>query len=198
MPDRWRSIALGVVALAAIEGCGGGAARSEAPATPLTPTGISMCGVERWSVKTLADADAVRVDRLAITPTTIPALNDLPPHCSGLPDARTYPEEFRIYEVTGIVLHARNEDDRDVHVAVADPDDPRWTMVVEVIDPSCATTSPLLATLAGARAQYETLKPLPGRRIRIRGVGFYDAAHGQTGRAQSCFELHPVLSISTQ
>ena len=31
-------------------------------------------------------------------------MNAFPQHCSGLPDPRTFPEEFRVYEVTGTVL----------------------------------------------------------------------------------------------
>jgi hypothetical protein len=84
-----------------------------------------------------------------------------------------------------------------LHIALADPIDPSKTIVVEVVDPACATTSALLTTLSNARVQYEALGSLVGRQVRVRGVGFYDFAHGQTGRSQSCIELHPVLSIST-
>jgi hypothetical protein len=31
--------------------------------------------------------------------------------------------------------------------------------------------------------------------VRVRGVGFYDFAHGQRGRSQNCIELHPILSM---
>ena len=72
------------------------------------------------------------------------------------------------------------------------------TIVVEVVDPACATTSALLTTLSNARGQYQALGPLVGRQMRVRGVGFYDFAHGQTGRSESCLELHPVLSINPQ
>jgi hypothetical protein len=51
-------------------------------------------------------------------------------------------------------------------------------------------------TQARARSQYQVLKPLTGKTVRVRGVGFYDFAHGQTGRSQSCIELHPILNIS--
>ena len=94
------------------------------------------------------------------------------------------------------MLVTRNEDDRDVHIALADPNDVTKTVVVEVADPACATTSPFLTTLSNARLQYQSLGSLVGRRVRVRGVGFYDFAHGQTGRSVSCIELHPVLSIT--
>ena len=34
-----------------------------------------------------------------------------------------------------------------------------------------------------------------GATVRVRGAGFYDFNHGQTGRSQSCMELHPLTSI---
>ena len=146
-------------------------------------------------MKTLADPDATRIDFLNVTPTTIADLNALTAHCSGLPDARTFVEEFRLYEVTGVIVVARDEADHDVHLALADPSDPSQTIVVEVVDPTCATTSPYVTTLSNARMQYKRLGVQPGQRVTVRGVGFFDFAHGQTGRSQSCVELHPVLDV---
>jgi hypothetical protein len=180
---------------------GAGAAPTPTPnptptPTPTPPGGLS-CGVERWPVKTLSDADATRVSLSDVTSTTIAALNGLPAHCSGLPDGRTYAEEFRVYEVTGVVQLTRDEDDRDVHIALVDPSDASQTIVVEVADSACAgaVQSPYAATLVSARATYQSLGTLTGRTVRVRGVGFYDFDHGQTGRSRSCIELHPVVSI---
>lgn len=172
------------------------------PVTP-TPAPIvsgAICGEERWPVKTLSDLDAIRVDFAGVTATTIAALNGLIPHCSGLPEARTYSEEFRVYEATGLVQLTRNEDDRDVHIALGDPSDPSKTIVVEVPDPSCAgaAQSPFVLMLSQAKIQFSALGSIVGKRVRVRGVGFYDFAHGQTGRSQSCIELHPVLSMSVE
>jgi hypothetical protein len=188
---RWKAFLLPL--LAAV-GCGG-TSPAELPTAPLPPTSTVACGVERWSVKTLSDSEATRVDPLSVTATTIPALNALASHCNGLPDGRTFAEEFRVYEVVGVVQLIRNEDDRDVHIALADPADTAKTIVVEVIDPACAASSPFLTTLSSARTQYQNLGSLAGKTVRVRGVGFYDFAHGQTGRSQSCIELHPVLGI---
>jgi hypothetical protein len=164
---------------------------------PTPPTSSVVCGVERWAVKTLTDADAARVDVSNVIPTTISALNAFAAHCSGLPDARTFAEEFRVYEVVGTVQLARNEDDRDLHFALADPADPTRTIVVEMAEPACATTSPLFTTLSNVNMQFQSLGWLVGRQVRVRGVGFYDFAHGQIGRSTSCLELHPLLSITT-
>ena len=38
---------------------------------------------------------------------------------------------------------------------------------------------------------------LVGATVRVRGVGFYDFAHGQRGQSQNCIELHPMVSIES-
>jgi hypothetical protein len=97
--------------------------------------------------------------------------------------------------VTGVVQITRNEDDHDVHIALADPSDASQTVVVEVVDPACAQ-SPFGSTLSVARSEYQSLGSLTGRTVTVRGVGFYDFDHGQTGRSRSCIELHPVIGIT--
>jgi len=184
---------LGVTSAVVVYGCGGTVAT---PVVPSPPVSSIQCGVERWPVKTLSDPNASRVDYFNISTTTISALNALTAHCSGLPESRTYSEEFRVFEVEGVVLLTRNEDDKDVHIALADPADASKSIVVEVVEPSCATTSPFLVMLTNAKAQYQAAGSLSGRHVRVRGVGFYDFAHGQTGRSASCIELHPVLNIT--
>src|SRR5206468_12777128 len=104
-------------------------------------------------------------------------------------------EEFRVYEVVGMVQFTRDEVDRDVHLALADPADPVKTIVVEIVDPTCAPASPMLTAFSNARLEYQSLGLPAGRQVRVRGVGFYDFAHGQIGRSNSCFELHTVLDI---
>ena len=175
--------------------CGGNSPTAALPVPP--PPGLA-CGGERWAVKTFSDPDAARVNVSDVTSTTIGALNGLTAHCSGLPSVRTFAEEFRVFEVTGIVQLARNEDDRDVHIALADPTDFSQTVVVEIVDPSCsgAVASTFASVLSQARAQYESLGALTGKTVRVRGVGFYDFDHSQTGRSRSCIELHPVIGIS--
>jgi hypothetical protein len=167
-----------------------------APLLTPTPTLGVACGVERWAVKTLTDPDATRVNFSDVLRTTVASLNGFPAHCSGLPDNRTFSEEFRVYEATGIVQLTRSEDDSDIHIVLADLNNPTQTIVIEVVHPACALTSPYLSMLSQARATYESLGPLTGKTVTVRGVGFYDFAHGQTGRSQSCIELHPIIGIA--
>jgi hypothetical protein len=168
--------------------------------------GAPICGTDRWAVKTLSDSFAEHVDLADVTPTTVAALNALPSKGWTHPERRHPPEETTVYEVQGIVRHVKGEADRDVHIVLEDPVASGVTMIVEVVDPACsgASDSPHLRALEAARTMMVALlrtgrprdpKPLLGRLVKVRGVGFYDFDHGQTGRAQSNLELHPVLAI---
>jgi hypothetical protein len=154
-------------------------------------------------VKTLSDTDALRVNFSPVS-SSIAILSGLSPHCGDGPDnARAYPEELQVFEVVGLITVVRAEDDRDFHVAIADPNDAAATMVTEVADPGCsgATASPFGGALRDARASFDAFRAgrnlgaLAGELVRVRGVGFYDFNHGQTGRSRSCIELHPIVSI---
>jgi hypothetical protein len=157
-------------------------------------------------VKTLSDPDATLVNLDAVTRTSVSALTALPVRCSGGPDRRVYAEEFVVYEVDAIIQALRQEDDRDFHIVLQDPDVSTDTVIAELPDTAClgAAQSPYVATLAQAHITFLGLFPLGstrpndlvGRRVRVRGVGFFDFNHGQIGRARSCLELHPVTAVS--
>jgi hypothetical protein len=82
-------------------------------------------------------------------------------------------------------------------------------MVVEIPDPDCGgvCASPKLTDIKKARqdfaAQFPNAPPDPEFKVvqgnvevEVTGVGFFDFAHGQTGLAQNCIELHPVLAVA--
>lgn len=170
------------------------------PSSPRPPTGPPQalaCGIERWAIKTLSDPEVAAVDLTPI-PTTIGALNARTARCSALPDRRIGPDEFRTFEVIGRVTLVRPQDDRDYHLVLTDAATGE-SIVTEVVDAACsgAVDSPHRQTLDGARASFEALggSALIGRTVRLRGVGFYDFDHRQTGRSRSCMELHPVLML---
>ena len=196
---RGAALAAALLLAAIVQGCGG-----QSPSNPAAPPLESVaCGGERWAVKTLSDAAATSVRLTTAQVTTIGALNELPSHCSGLPASRAFEEEFVLYEVVGRITLVRLEDDHDYHVAMADPSDGSSTMVTEVVDVACegAATSPVARDLASARQSFEQLfagrlpSSLVGTMVRVRGVGFYDFDHGQTGRSRNCLELHPIMSV---
>jgi len=157
-------------------------------------------------VKTLSDDDAPRLNLTTVTQATIAGLNEIPSRCEGGPDRRVFPEEFKVYEVLGIVRHVKGEQDRDFHVVLSDPSAPSDSIVVEVPDTNCsgAADSPHVEALTRARSMFIALfrsgslnepMPLLGRLVRVSGVGFFDFDHGQEGRSRSCIELHPVLTV---
>jgi hypothetical protein len=199
---RLRYVLVATLALAGTACGGGGPTTMPTPPPPFPPAGLS-CGVERWFVKTLADRDAARVNVEAVTPTSIRDLNNLPVRCSGLPETRSFDEEFEVFEVTGRITFVAHEDDRDYHIALEDVSNPGYTMVSELADTLCAgaIVSPHFSTLSRADAMWRTLlgdrspQSVVGTVVRVRGVGFYDFAHGQRGRSRNCMELHPILSI---
>ena len=76
--------------------CGSSPITPTPPPVPLPPALGLSCGTERWSVKTLSDADASTLNLSNVLPVSIKALNQMPAHCGGAPDARTYPQEFQV------------------------------------------------------------------------------------------------------
>jgi hypothetical protein len=165
---------------------------------------LSHCGEERWAVKTLSDKKSPKITFAPVHPVSISDLNQLTPHCNpGKTLGRLFPEEFRVYRITGVVFYVDHEDDRDYHIAVREDDDEESpTVVVEVVEPKCngAETSEFSERVEKAAEAFHLISPtmqtLVGKRITVEGVGFFDRAHDQIGLAESCIELHPVLSIA--
>jgi len=77
----------------------------------------SACGKERWSVKTVTDKDAARVQE-APTPSTINQLQQIaaPINPNLRPDSRYSPTELTTYEVTGYITLIKAEADQDYHI----------------------------------------------------------------------------------
>jgi hypothetical protein len=183
--------------------CGGPSPTTPAATPPAPNPGLS-CGVERWFVKTLADQDAAAVSLSDVTAISIHDLDALPSHCEAGPDRRSYPEEFRVFEIFGRVIFVAREDDHDYHVVLEDPDDTTSSVVTELADTMCsgAAMSPHLAALRTVEGMFASVlngaapTSLVGAMVRIRGVGFYDFDHNQRGRSKNCIELHPIVFIS--
>ena len=184
------------------------------PFTLALPAGLHVltahavtCGVERWPVKTLSDANADTVN-FAPTPATVAQLRALPAPGSLPAASRITPTELTTYAVTANVTKFKREDDEDIHVVISDLNDPTQTMIVEFPDAvNCdgASSSTHAAEMKAARsaltARYGTaptssFKSLSGTATFV-GVGFFDFKHGQTGVAPNAIELHPIVSFAT-
>jgi hypothetical protein len=172
---------------------------------PITITVQSpTCGVERWSIKVGTDADAGLVNLASPVRTTIQSLRSLtaPIDPPGPPlDHRVQPTETTVYVVNGLLTLYKKEDDVDYHIVIQDPSGN--TMVTEIPSPACdGTTSPFDAAIAAVRAKFDarltaitSFQPanIP---VQMKGVGFFDFLHGQTGVAPNGIELHPILDLS--
>jgi hypothetical protein len=168
---------------------------------PGLPSCGGECGVERWPVKTLSDADRERVRLHDTVNTTIEALVALQRPAILSADARADSVELTVYRVEARLLILLPEADHDYHLVLASPQDTTITMIAEVPDPGCAgaCASGLAETYAKVRQKLldhldspqSEARPL----VRIIGVGFFDYIHGQRGAAVNAIELHPVLDV---
>jgi hypothetical protein len=160
------------------------------------------CGVERWDVKTLTDADAGKVNLTPVISTIVELLSLTAP---VQPTSRVYPEEYTTYQLSGNITFAKQEADSDVHMVLTDPTDATKTMIIEAVCPTCATGSVVGNQIATVRQAVEAQfavgqvgVPVPGTfsvPATVTGVAFFDRLHGQDGVAPNGIELHPVLAI---
>ena len=171
-------------------------------ATPLqerAACGI-YCGTERWSVKTLSDADRDKVN-FAPKEATVGWLVSQQPPASLPADRRVAPVERQTYKVRALYVGHKLEADEDFHIVIADGEDPSKTMIAEIPSPDCAgaCASGHAEEFRKARAVImglgDQVSPLT---LVVTGVGFFDFLHGQTGVAPNGIELHPVLKIELE
>jgi hypothetical protein len=165
------------------------------------------CGDERWTIKTLADADANSISLTTVRKTTIEALRRLktPAALSKL-TPRIAPTEKTVFQVDALLMSMKLEGDDDIHMVIADPV-VGGSMIVEFPGAGCVSTvstvgaslmSKAKAALAAACGPLPTTSKfvtLQGR-ATIDGVGFFDFLHHQGGVAPNGIELHPVLRIN--
>jgi hypothetical protein len=177
------------------------------------------CGLERWQVKTLTDKDAAAVNLNPDTSKTVADLYAVPAPTTSSEDTRLNATEKMAFTVRARLIGYKeefdpnsasaNKGDRDFHIVIADLQDPSKTMVVEIPDSTCGgvCASPQLQKISDARKEFASKFPNdpPDKDFRVvqgnvevdvTGVGFFDFAHGQTGLAKNCVELHPVIAIS--
>lgn len=174
---------------------------SATPAPTASPTSSASCGVERWSVKTGTDLDAVAVNLSSVTTTNITDMRSWPAPASIPSNNRVSPYETTQWVVYGTLTKYKLEDDSDYHLVIAD--EAGNTFVAEIALPACVgPSSPFAAAIANARAQFDdrftatTSFQTANIPVRLAGVGMFDFLHGQTGVAPNGIELHPVLDIS--
>ncbi len=167
----------------------------------------AACGVERWPVKTLSDADVGLVDFTAV-PTTVEELIAFPAPEYRPQNSRVAPVELTTYTIVANLIAAKLEPDSDIHLVISALTDDNQTMIVEFPDgPNCApdTDQELVNQMQAARDAFiaafgvppsSYFKQLSGE-AQITGIGFFDRIHGQHGVAPNGIELHPVLNFQS-
>jgi len=155
-------------------------------------------------VKTLQDPDGRRLNLGIAQRTTVESLRSLPLR-RGDGDTRGPGVESRVYEVHVRLLVSKVEEDGDIHLVIAGLKAPGATMIVELPSPACTkgATSAARTRMASALKAFVAACGSPGSssfsqlsgRATIRGVGFFDFLHRQTGVAPNGIELHPVLAF---
>ncbi len=161
------------------------------------------CGSERWSVKNLTDADTLKIDFQNAIVSLIAVQARFPKIVTRANDARIASEDT-LYSVICNLIAYKLEADGDYHLQLRDPVTDSQ-MVGEIPNPDCLTVSDrwrgawqkarmFIDTAYGpAKTSFRYL-PIPVK-IAIRGFGYYDPYHGQTGFAANNRELHPVMMI---
>lgn len=190
--------------------------RDEHPSVPTTAQEIRdrtlpdrlaadvVCGVERWTVKTLQDNPKLHLRAKTETVAALDALQVPKP----LPRTRT-PGEYQVYRLVGVTLDRfKLENDNDIHLGITQAG---AHTIIEFPNPACApkTTPTLLARMASARTALTTAcgDPPPGQIhstalhqgvATVTGVLFFDYAHSKFppfDAAPNAVELHPALSF---
>ena len=163
----------------------------------------TACGVWRWDVKTLSDPDRrdvnfhvrrIRINRLR---------QRQPPDSLSTDTPRRGRVEKRVFQIRAQVIQAKVEDDSDIHLVIAPRHARRKTMIVEFPHPRCVDSRFKRTQIARARrAMLGACGSIPSSdftqlrgHVVIKGVGFWDEIHGQTGVAPNGIELHPVLGF---
>jgi hypothetical protein len=160
----------------------------------------AQCGVERWSVKTGTDADVGLVNTSVSTTTTIANMRALTAPGTLPANNRVQPTEATVFVINATLTEYKLETDSDYHIVIQDASGN--TMITEIPMPSCVGAgSPFAAAISSARSKFDgqlhatssfQTANIP---VQIKGVGFFDFLHGQTGVAPNGIELHPVLDI---
>jgi len=159
----------------------------------------SGCGVERWPVKTGTDADRGHVSTI-VHSTSIQSLSSRPKPSHYPTNNRVAPAELHVWQVTARVTQYKEEADSDIHLVLKDS--ANRSMIAEIPAPTCVgKTSRWKAGITSARSTWTHAYPLSSswhhinRSVTIRGLGFFDPPHGQTGASTNGIELHPVIRV---
>jgi hypothetical protein len=194
-------------------------AKQAALQTPAGTQALQRAVHQRWSVKTGADAGAANLVTQVPVAGTIAGMVALAVPAVLPPDARSPGAEETVWELDATLTGYKHESDGDYHLVIADGEG--HTMIAEIPDPAALASGSFFAdqitaarqafdnqfglrsttaTQSAATPQFAAAAMAPAliqasESVTIRGLGFFDFAHGQDGVAPNAIELHPVISI---
>jgi hypothetical protein len=167
------------------------------------------CAHARWPAKTLSDGVPIASVPIEGTVAQLRAL-PRPPGVDAF-DAPRVQLERQVYTVRAQLLRFTFSPDGDIHLAIADPNDPQATMIAEIPDPRHMTGAPRRYRYEVATTRRAFVRafgpPMLNawhevhREVVITGPIFFDIPRGQIGGraagAPNAIEIHPVLRIET-
>jgi len=161
----------------------------------------AACGVERWSVKTGTDPQAPSVSLSTYISSTIYNFHQSTRPSSLPSNGRVSPRETTQYRLSATLTKYIRESDSDYHLVIKDSSG--RTMIIELPSSACVGAgSPFGPGISRARQQFDgrftatTAWKSTTTPVTIKGIGFWDFLHGQTGVAPNGLEVHPVLDIT--
>ncbi|MGI8967591.1 MAG: hypothetical protein ACR2GA_00600 [Chloroflexota bacterium] len=159
---------------------GTGSAAEEQDQEAVIHHGVTLCGVERWTVKTGTDYDARLVNRSAPFNTTIFRLRSLTAPSSLPFSARIQPVETTLYRLPATIIRSKIEADSDVHLVLSDSGG--RTMIAEIPAPQCVgSNSPFRGSIAYVRRTFTSrYHPVDSWQRRPIAVAILDAACRET------------------
>lgn len=161
---------------------------------------FAQCGVERWSIKTGTDSGAWSINLSTYISSTIYNFHQSTKPSSLPCCSRISPRETNQYRLSATLIKYNKQTDKDYHLVIRDGSG--RTMIVELVDPNCDSGSAFSSGISRARSQFDarftatsTMKTT-STPVTVKGIGFWDHIHGQTGIAPNGIEIHPVLDIT--
>lgn len=157
------------------------------------------CPVERGPVKEGSDADRFKVST-SVVKTSVSYLRARPKPTSYPKNSRVTAAELHTYQVTAYLTQYKVEADGDIHLVLKDASG--RSMIAEIPFGSCVPgASRWRSAIASTRASFvarhdaTTSWHYAHQLVDVRGIGFMDPPHGQTGAAPDGLELHPVIYL---
>ena len=167
---------------------------------PFNPQLASVsCPIERGPVKEGSDADRYRVSTTVVK-TSVAYLRSRPKPSTYPRTHRITSAELHTYQVTAYLTQYKIEADGDIHLVLKDSSG--RSMIAEIPFGACVpSVSRWRTSIASARLYFlsrlhtTTSWHYVHRLVDVRGIGYMDPPHRQTGAAPNGLELHPVIYL---